>query len=222
MAQPTFGAAGTSSGGGNGTTCNIPVPAGVVKDKIVLAALYVETTQAVTPPTGAGTWLEAPDSPVVVTGAHAHDLRIFWKRATTSDSGNYAFTIAAGLAWRMGVALRFDACATTGNPFDVTNSAIKTTTTNGSTPAVSDTTTGADRLWVWVASFYNGDATCTPPTGYAERVDIAGGVALDVATLGQSAAGASGSLTGTFSGSGGTGAWLGALLPAAGGFFPML
>lgn len=225
MALPTFGAAGAGSGGGTTTTCNIPVPTGVVTGSIVLAFLYVETTQAVTPPTGAGTWAEAPDSPVVVTGAHAHDMHIYWKRATGADSGNYAFVIAAGLAWRMGVALRFAGCVDSGNPFDVTNSAIKTTTTTGATPAVSDTTTGPDRLWVWAASFYASDATCTQPSTYTERAEVSAGVALDVATADQAAAGASGSLTGTFSANGATGAWLGALLPVAipatGQFFTM-
>ncbi|MFG1794110.1 hypothetical protein [Nocardia sp. NPDC049149] len=150
-------------------------------------------------------------------------MRVYWKRATGADSGNYAFVIAAGLAWRMGVAIRFAGCITAGNPFDVTNSAIKTTTTTGATPAVSDTTTGSDRLWVWSGSYFNGDATCTQPSGFTERVDISGGVALDVATKDQATAGASGSLTGTFSGNGGTGAWLGALLPPpTGGFFGLM
>lgn len=224
MALPAYGSTGTSSGGGSGTTCNIPVPAGVVTGSLVMAFIYVETTQLVTPPSGAGTWSEAPDSPVVVTGAHAHDLRVFWKRATGADSGSYAFTIAAGLAWRMGVALRFSGVVGSGSPFDVTAAAIKTTTTDGSTPAVTDTTTGADRLWVWSASYFNGDATCTPPSGFTERADISGGVALDVATKDQAAPASSGSLTGTFSGSGATGAWLGALLPVAAGngFFGMM
>lgn len=220
MVLPAFGAVGTSSGGGNGTTCNVPVPAGVASGHIILVMLYVETTQAVTPPSG---FTEAPDSPVVVTGAHAHDLRVYWKRASGADSGNYAFTIAAGLAWRMGVALRFTGCVASGVPFDVTASAIKTTTTNGNTPAVTDSTTSTDRLWVWAGSYFNGDATCTQPSGFAERADISGGVALDVATLGQVQPASSGSLVGTFSGSGGTGAWLGALLPVSqSSFFAVL
>lgn len=220
MALPAYAATGTSSGGGNGTTCNIPVPTGVADKHVILAFLYVETTQAVTPAAG---FLEAPDSPVVVTGAHAHDMHIYWKRATAGDTGNYAFTVAAGLAWRLGVALRFTGVVETGNPFDVTASAIKTTTTTGATPAVSDTTTGPDRLWVWSASYFNGDATCTPPGTTTERADVSGGVALDVATMNQASAGSSGSLTGTFSGNGATGAWLGALLPvsATGKFFAL-
>lgn len=215
MALPLFASVGTSSGGGSGTACSIPVPSGVAAGHLIVVVLYVETTQAVTPPAGAGTWSEAPDSPVVVTGTHAHDMRIFWKRATTGDTGSYAFTIAAGLAWRMGVALRFTGVVASGSPWDVTASAIKTTTTTGATPAVTDTTTGPDRLWIWSASYFNGDATCTPPATTIERADISGGVALDVATMDQASAGSSGSLTGTFSGNGATGAWLGALLPVA-------
>jgi hypothetical protein len=218
MAGPAFGTLGTSSGGGSGTTCTIPVPASVAAGDIIVVFIYIETTQAVTPDTG---FTQAPDSPVVVTGSHAHDLRVYWKRATAADAGNYTFTIAAGLAWRMGFALRFTGCISYGDPWDVTNSAIKTTTTTAVTPAVSDTTTGPERLWVWAGSYFNGDATCTPPTGFAERADISGGVAVDVATKDQALQGASGSLVGTFSGNGGTGAWLGALRPTAGKFLAL-
>lgn len=207
---PAFGSLGTSSGGGSGTTCNVPVPSGVVADSVVLVFMYVETTQAVTPPAG---FTEAPDSPVVVTGSQAHNLRVYWKRATGSDSGNYAFTIAAGLAWRMAVAVRFTGCVTSGNPFDVTAAAIKTTTSDGTTPAVSDMTRGDGRLWVWAGSFWNGNVACTQPSGFTERAEIQGGVVIDVATKDQAVQGASGSVTGTFGGNGATGAWMGALLP---------
>lgn len=212
MVLPAFGSAGASSGGGSGTACTIPVPTGVAVGHIIMVFLYVETTQAVTADTG---FVEASNSPVVVTGAHAHDLHVFWKRATAADTGNYSFTIAAGLAWRMGVAVRFTGCVEAGVPFDVVTGAIKTTTTDGTTPAVSLSTTSTDRELVWAGSFYNGDATCTPPSGMTERVDISGGVALDVATKDQVQPAGSGSLSGTFSGSGGTGAWLGALLPVS-------
>lgn len=210
MALPAFGALGTSSGGGSGTTCNIPVPSGVVSGSVVLVFLYVETTQAVTPASG---FTEAPNSPAEVTGSHAHDLRVYWKRATGSDSGSYGFTIAAGLAWRMGVAIRFSGCVTSGNPLDVTTSAVKTTTSDGTTPAVSLVSRGDERLWVWAGSFYNGDVTCTPPSGFTERAEIQGGVVIDVATKSQSVLGSSGSVSGTFGGNGATGAWMGALLP---------
>lgn len=210
MAAPAFGSVGTSSGGGSGTTCNVPVPASVASGHVIIVALYVETTQAVTPPSG---FTEAIDSPAVVTGAHAHDLHIYWKRATGADSGNYSFTIASGLAWRLGRALRFTGVVSSGYPFDVTNSAVKTTTTDGTTPAVSQFTNGPDRLWVWAASFFNGNVACTPPTGFTERSEDQGGVVVDVATLAQTTQGGSGSLSGTFAGNGATGAWLGALLP---------
>lgn len=220
MVLPLYGSAGASSGGGNGTTCTIPVPASVAAKHIIMVFLYVETTQAVTPDTG---FLAASNSPVVVTGAHAHDLHVFWKRATGADAGNYNFTIAAGLAWRMGVALRFANCVETGVPFEVVTKAIKTTTTDGTTPAVSLSTTSTDRELVWAASYFNGDATSTPPSGMTERVDISGGVALTVATKDQVQPASSGSLSGTFSGSGATGAWLGSLIPVSqSNFFAVL
>lgn len=211
MALPAWGAAGLSSGGGSGTTCNCPVPSGVAANHIVTVPLYVEVAQAVTPPSG---FAEAPDSPVIITGSQAHYLHVFWKRATGSDSGNYTFTIASGLAWRLGIAARFTGCVTTGNPWDVTVSASKNTTTDAVTPIVSDFTGGPERLWVWTASYYNGNQSMTPPSGFSERIDVMGGVALTLATKDQPVAGASGNVQGTWSGNGATAAWMGALLPA--------
>lgn len=104
------------------------------------------------------------------------------------------------------MALRFTGCVASGSPWDVTTSAIKTTTGDGVTPAVSDTTTGADRLWVWIGSFYNGDSSCTPPSGYTERADATNGSTISVATVAQAVAGSSGSVVGTFVGSSDTGA----------------
>lgn len=207
---PVFGAVGTGLTGAGSTTANVPVPSGVASGHIIVVAFYVETTQTVTAPSG---FTQCANSPAVVTGASAHDLRVFWKRATGADSGTYAFTIAAGVAWRVAIAMRVTGCIATGDPWDVTTSAIKTANTTGATPAVSVTTTGANRLLVWIASSFVTN-TCTPPSGMTERADYSDQAALDIATLAQASAGSSGSLTGTFSSNTASGAWLGALLPA--------
>lgn len=207
---PVYGSTGTGLTGAGSTTANVAVPSGVASGHIVIVAFYVETTQTVTAPSG---FTQCANSPAVVTGASAHDLRVFWKRATGADSGTYAFTIASGVAWRVAIAMRVTGCIATGDPWDVTTSAIKTTNTTGATPAVSVTTTGANRLLVWIASSFVTN-TCTPPSGMTERADYSDQAALDIATLAQASAGSSGSLTGTFSSNTASGAWLGALLPA--------
>lgn len=216
---PTWGVAGTQLTAGSSTTAAVPVPAGVVAGSVILVWMYVETTQAVTPPAG---FAEAPSSPVVVTGASAHDEHVFWKRATAADSGTYSFTIAAGLAWRFAIAARFDGCVTAGSPFDVTTSAIKTTNADKLSPAVTATSTGADRLFVWSATSFVTN-TSTAPATTTERIDVTDQACITVATKPQAVAGSSGSLQGTFNANTASASWLGALLPVnTSGFFGML
>lgn len=213
MAAPTFGVAGTAPAGPtNSLACNVPVPAGVVANSLVIIPMYVETTQAVTPPAG---WVEAPDAPIVVTGTDAQNFHMFWHRATAPESGTYNFTLASGIAFRSAIALRFDGVITSGTPFDTTNVthwAAKTTTTTAVSPAVSDTTTGPNRLFVWAASDWTPGA-CTPPGGWTEIFDT--GIEFAAAVLSKPTAGSSGSAVGTFATNGSSAAWLGALLPAA-------
>jgi hypothetical protein len=215
MAAPAFDTAGTVLGGSNSTAANVPVPAGVVADDIVLVLLYVETTHAVTPPAG---FAEAPASPADVSaGIQSHDLHVYWRRATGADSGTYGFTLAAGVGWRSGVAMTISGCIATGSPFDTgtgaPNSAVKTTTADGSVPAVSLTTTGPDRLLVWMASCYNGGGTFDTVPGFTENIDPGAGESWAVDTKVQAVAGPSGSLTSAYGVAGATAAWLGALLP---------
>lgn len=212
MAAPAFGAAGTYLTGGSGTSAAIAVPSGVTADQVILAMLYIESTAAVTPPAG---FTEAGASPISATGPGAHTLRVFWKRASGSDSGTYSFTWT-GSAYREGSAQRYTGCITSGNPLDTgagaPNSAQRSSDAT-TTPAVSLTTQGADRLLVWAGTNFTGGAW-TPPTSFTERADA--GADLSVATLAQAAAGATGSVIGTCASSGYEVAWLGALLPDTG------
>lgn len=219
MAAPTWGVAGTQLTGGSSTTAAVAVPASVVAGSIVLVLLYVETTQTVTPASG---FVEAPSSPVSVTGSSAHVIHVFWKRATGADSGTYTFTIASGLAWRFAVAVRFDGATPVGVPFEAATSATKTTNTTGATPAVSSSSVGQDRLWVWIATSYVTN-TSTAPGTTTERVDVGDQCRITLATQAAATAGSSGSLTGTFSSNTASAAWLGALLPPEQGrFFSVL
>lgn len=206
MAVVTFGTVGTVLTGSNSTAASFAVPASVAANDVIVLPMYVEVAQTVTPSAG---FAEAPNSPVTIAGTQPHTLHVFWKRATGADSGTYAFTVAAGLAWRTGAAMRITGCATSGSPFDVTTSANNSAITITATPGVSVTTTGVDRLLVWAASSSSGSA-CGAATGMTERFD-AGGLASD--TLAQPAAGASASITGTFATAASVGVWLGALKP---------
>lgn len=210
---PAVGSVGAPLPGSNGTAADVPVPAGVAVNDIILVFFYVQDVQAVTIPSG---FSEAASSPAVMNdgAGAAFNLRVYWKRATGTDGGAYSFTIAAGLGYREAVAIRFTGCVTSGNPFDVTNSAVKTTSSDGLTPAVSVTTTGANRLLVWLGESWN-PPTCSVVSGFTEAFQITTGTdaGLAIDTKVQASAGSSGALTGTFTIPAQTSAWLGALMP---------
>lgn len=209
---PEFGSF-TTLAQGSTSPAAVPVPTGVVANSIILVGIYVEPSgQSITPlPSG---FAEAPDSPATVTGTQPHALHMYWKRATGADSGTYDFTMA-GNTFRGAFAMRIDNAVTSGNPFDVTNSAVLTTTTGNDTPAVTDTTTDTNRLWVWAGTNFNG-GNCTTVTGFTERLDP-GGICIAVDTKQEPTIAGSGSLVGTWTTTGSHAAWLGALLPAVTG-----
>src|SRR3954468_22065685 len=103
MAVPTFDAAGTFLVGAGSTTGAVPVPAGTAAGKIVLIHLYVENTDTISYPSG---FLECSSSPVVVTGAKAHNHHVAWKRLTAADSGTYALSWTTS-AYREAVATMY-------------------------------------------------------------------------------------------------------------------
>lgn len=209
MAAPPFGTISANLAGSNSTTAAVPIAASVTLDDIILVPLYVESgAQVVTKPAA---FTECPNSPITVTGTDAHVLHVYWKRQTSATgagetTGTYAFSVASGLVWRTGCSVRFTGCVTTEAPFNQTAQAIKTTNTNGVCPNISLTTTQPCQL-VYIASSFSG-ATLTTVTGFTERIDP-GQYAVD--TLAQTVAGATGTLTATFSTNCGIAVWLGAL-----------
>src|SRR5690242_12385974 len=178
LTSPSVASIGAHLGGNNSTTANVPVPSGVTgaSGEVVLVAMYVETTQAVTPSAG---FIEAAHSPVIATGSEVHYLHIYWIRATGAESGTYPFTVATGVFWRDAFAVRLTGCVSTGDPFDITASAANSTAHTAS-PAVSGTTNAVDELLLWIAGNYAGTTVTTSPTGFTKDFDVSGsGLTLD-------------------------------------------
>lgn len=208
MAAPVPASVGAYLTGGVRTTSNVPVPSGVASGDIVYVDLYLESTVAVTGPAGAGTWAEITTAPT--TTGTVTTFRKFWKRANAADTGVYAFTHAS--SYSLGVATRVTGAIATGTPHDTPNAAARSS--NGTTtPGVTVTTAGADRLLMWSGCSV-GAGAWTPPTAggtWTEQADNSTEVA--VATKTQATAGTTGSVTG----GGPNGfmcAWLVAVIPA--------
>src|SRR6478752_4047495 len=157
MAAPTFGAVGGILTGSSSTTASVPIPTGVVgtgtdPGEIILVIMYVENSQAVTPSSG---FAHAGSSPVTNSSATKPIvLSVFWKRASGTESGTYAFSVASGLSWREGYALRYTGCVASGDPWDFTTSAQADSGAAGAFASVSGTTSGADRTLIYAATTY--------------------------------------------------------------------
>ena len=192
MAAPTFQVA-TSLGGAGTSTADFDVPTGVVAGSFVMIYLFEDPNNAVTPSSG---FTEATGSPVTNSSAtKPHRLHVYWKRATTTESGVYSFTVnATGLDWRQGWAVRYDGVIATGNPFDFTTTNL-TDTAASPLPAVSGTTLGSDRLVVYAGSTYDG-RTITEPSGFTAR----GTNTVAISDKTQTSAGSTGSVAATYAG----------------------
>lgn len=195
---------------GSGSSAALAVPSGVAANDIIVVTLFVDGgSTTVTPPSG---FVEAENSPVI--GAGNHSLHVMWKRATGADTGTYTATLSAS-AYREGAAHRYTGVVTSGNPFDSGTGTAASATNGTVTPAVSTTTLGTNRKVLFVATDWSG-GSWTPPSGFTERMD--GGVGLiTLDDIAQPSAGSTGSISATSTGNDKRAAWIGALIPAAGG-----
>jgi hypothetical protein len=203
-----FAGNGTNSGTGGAVNLSLALPASIAANDILLAHIYDETQNlAITPPSG---WVEI--TPIASSGQSEN--HVFWTRAAGGETGSVTFTHAN--TTRGGIITRWTGCVTSGTPFDTPggSSAAANATSSTTTPAVSDTTAGANRLVVFMATDWQQPATFTPPTGFTENIDVGTEVGT-VASLLQAAAGATGSITATASASGPLTARLLLLIPAS-------
>lgn len=116
-----FGAAGTVVKG-TGTTCNVPVPAGVAAGKLVKIIIYLQVADAVTS-TDFVQKYDISTSPTTRGG-----FRVLWKRATANDSGTYTVNWTNSSlfeAW----AVVHSGIHSNGDPFETANNSQSTSNT---------------------------------------------------------------------------------------------
>lgn len=208
MAAPAYGTSGAWSGG-SASTRSYSVPASVASGDIIVIEMFMDGSTVTISAMAAG-FAHAPNSPQTVNagGGGNHSVNVVWKRASASDTGTYDFTFSAS-AYVEGQAHRYTGCVGSGSPWDVTTSADGGATSSNTTPAVSVTTTGPDRMLFFAGTCWAG-GSWTPPTGMTERTDNTSDVTAD--DLVQATQGSSGNLSATCSGTDKVGAWLGALI----------
>jgi len=198
--DPSFVANGSSDSGTGAVTPALPV--GIVTNDILLLFAESNSGQAVTiVDSGGGLWSQVTGSPQDSTASR---LTVFWSRyngaqtaPTTNDPGDHI--IASIAAWR--------GCITTGNPWDVTSSAVHNTSdTAVSIPGATTTVAnclvvaivghGIDGAKVQVNSWAN-----TSLSSLTERLDYStssgGGGGFGIAEGGKADAGAYNATTAT-------------------------
>ena len=207
------------------TALTTTVPAGAATDDIaIVCASYDDPSVTFTWDAG---FTELYDQTMTADG---HRFGCAWKRLTGADSGNYTATInsAPGArGWVVQAAL-FSGRHTTNPPVGSTiavnnsgNSSPISVAANGVTAVAGDDLCWIGGLDVTSAGVGNG---CAAPTSFTERQDTEGGGGalwsnMSIATWDNVSAGATGTITGTYSLSSGTAGWVAVLIriPAAGG-----
>lgn len=199
---------------GSGTNPSATVPASVVADTIIILLASIDASAAVFDtgdyPSG---FTELGETDITHDGQTA---AICWKRATGADSGSYAFgDVGSTNDWTV-IALAFSDRHTTNPPVasavnvnNGANSSPLTTSANGVTAIDND-----DLAWLAALDKNNGTSVpaCAPPASYTERQD--GGAAWTysaAATRDNVSAGATGTVSGTYTYSAATAgyaAWL--------------
>lgn len=195
-------------------TATIDKPTGTVADDYMVAVISVDGgARTITPPAG---WTQL--ALVQKTTGDQQTMGVYGKRAGGSEGANYAFTVSGGAGG--GAIVGYSGVDTT-TAIDVTASTAEST--GGTSPvtvaASSVTTVTANAMVLWIAATDQGannpiSAGFTPPTGFTERVDNSSydWTTFTVAEKGFASAGATGSVSGTFSASSGSHGYIAALV----------
>lgn len=209
MAIPTYQSTGTYLTGTSTTTAAVAVPSGVTATSFIFLVLYLESAAAVTVPSG---FFEAPNSPQNAGGTGLHYNHVYWKRPTGADAGTYSFSWT-GSAYREAVALRCEGVYPTGNPWDTTSGAARSSD-DVLTPATSLVTTMPEELWFYVGTnFAGGDwpdtMSLVATSGFGARTTADSDIW--IGTIGQAGYGNSGPLQAECAASSYATSWMGAL-----------
>lgn len=179
----------SSAGNATATTLTVPAPPGVADGHVLVAAVTVRGSPAITAPAG-WTLIRSDQSGFTVKQS------LYYKVAGASEPGSYTWTFASSQGAAGGI-VAFSG-VDTSSPVDASSGATGSGT---AITAPSLTTTAADARLVGFFGMSN-LATATPPTGMTERLDVSSTAgtyraSLEAADEPLGAAGSTGSRTAT-------------------------
>ena len=215
--DPTFVAVDAASGSyTSGSTIDLPVPAIVATDDLMIAQIAYNATGGgiITPPAG---WTLIDE-----TGGNGVTQALYYRVATASEPTTYSFTLSSGATDTASGAITLYDGVDTASPIDASGAQSNASAAAVTAPSISTTAANAT-----LVAFYavRDDGNGTPPAGMTERTDVnsaQGGAAADE-TLALSAdetlgsAGSTGARTATTDATAGSIGALVALTPASGG-----
>lgn len=138
------------------TALSVDVPSGAAINDIAVVEFFVGSDVTITAPTG---FVELASTGFI--GGRGN-VRWFWKRLTTAETGSWAFTASASTQYAGSAAL-FSGREETGNPFDFTS--ITNTPSHVAQPDAVSGTASAGADLVFVPTQWNGGAPSLTASG---------------------------------------------------------
>lgn len=167
--KSAIGIRGTTTSGTGDTNVSsktVPVPTGAAVDDIAIIIVdqWTSATERTATITGFTEIAGAHATRATTGTAGTQTIRMFWKRLTAADTGNYTVTFS-GTTWNMAHCVMFSGGLASGDPIEVVNTASATS----GYPTASFTVSTLAGL-VNSAVTFNA-ITTTPPTSFTEQQD---------------------------------------------------
>ncbi len=167
--KSAIGIRGTTTSGTGDTNVSsktVPVPTGAAVDDIAIVIVdqWTSATERTATITGFTEIVGAHATRATTGTAGTQTIRMFWKRLTAADTGNYTVTFS-GTTWNMAHCVMFSGGLASGDPIEVVNTA-------GATSGYPTTSFTVATLAGLVNSAVTFNAiTTTPPTNFTEQQD---------------------------------------------------
>jgi PKD repeat protein len=206
-------AVGTSTSSSTTATSTVTLtrPTAAAAGDVLVASLTTDLNPAVTAPAG---WTAMVNG-LSVNSSSTSGARIFayYRVVGASDPASYTWSLGMAAKWGGGItAYRGVNQATPLDSPVVTAVDTSYTATRITLPSSTTATNGA--MLIGGIGYDSGTPGTTPPSGWTERWEAAGGQIAEGADRTQATAGAAGTATWTFSTARASGAWRAALKPA--------
>lgn len=208
----TAGSSTTVFSGTAASTVTLASPAGTSAGDVLVASITADLNPAMASvPAG---WTPIVNA-LSINSSPTSGARVFayYHAVTPSDPASYSWTLSTAVKWGAGVTAYRG--VNTATPLDsAVATAVDTTYTATSITVPSVTTTSDGAMLIGGVGLDASAPAISPPTGWTQRWQAAGGQIAGQADKAQATAGASGSATWTLSSARAAAAWRTALKPA--------